>query len=56
MWQESSFHEKKKKIPWTLTKEGPTREVKNDHESPKAQKEGKKIIKKERKRKKRTQT
>ena len=47
---------KKKKIPWTLTKEGPTREVKNDHESPKAQKEGKKIIKKERKRKKRTQT
>ena len=33
MWQESSFHEKKKKIPWTLTKEGPTREVKNDHES-----------------------
>ena len=51
MWQESSFHEKKKKIPWTLTKEGPTREVKNGHESPKAQKEGKKIYKKGKKKK-----
>ena len=31
--------------PWALAKEGPIHEVKNDHEDPKSQKEGK--IKKE---------
>ena len=44
---------KSKERPWALTKEGPTREVKNDHESPKAQKEGKKIYKKGKKKKRR---
>ena len=39
---------KSKERPWTLTKEGPTHEVKKDHEGPKAQKEGK--IKKRRRR------
>ena len=37
-----------KERPWTLTKEGPARKVKKDHEGPKAQKEGKKKVKKKR--------
>ena len=41
MWQGSSFH-KSKERPWALTKEGPTREVKKDHEGLKAQKRKKK--------------
>ena len=32
---------KRKERLWALTKEGPTCEVKKDHEGPKAQKEGK---------------
>ena len=32
---------KSKDRPWTLTKEGPIHEVKNDHEGPKSQKEEK---------------
>lgn len=32
---------KRKEKPWALTKEGPAREAKKNHEDPKAQKEGK---------------
>ena len=42
---------KSKERPWALTKEGPTREVKKDHEGLKAQKEGKKGKKKKVKKK-----
>ena len=40
---------KSKERPWALTKEGPAREVKKDHEGLKAQKEGKRKGKKSKK-------
>ena len=40
---------KSKERSWALTKEGPTREVKKDHEGQKAQKKGKRKKKVKRK-------
>ena len=36
-----AYSMKSKERPWALTKEGPTHEVKKDHEGVRSQKEGK---------------